>query len=93
VPEHIHRVTGMLWSLARQRQMRRLLGAKASVWLQNIRNVKIGTNLIYGIYLMPRGQTMIPVPFRSIRADDPDLLRDLEFHQVSYTGQQETQDR
>jgi cell division protease FtsH len=71
---------------------------KTALHQGHIQKVQIGNKLIHGTYLIPREQTpnrtpdeagsMTPVRFNTIRVDDPDLIRDLESHQVPYTGQQ-----
>ena len=66
---------------------------KTALHQGHIQKVQIGNKLIHGTYLIPREQTpnrtpdeagsMTPVRFNTIRVDDPDLIRDLESHQVS----------
>jgi cell division protease FtsH len=72
---------------------------KTALHQGHIQKVQIGNKLIHGTHLIPREQTpnrtpdeagsITPLRFNTIRVDDPDLIRDLESHQVSYTGQQE----
>jgi cell division protease FtsH len=72
---------------------------KAALLEGQIQTVQIGTDRIRGTHLIPGEQSpngsidaavsMHPVSFRTIRVDDPDLIRDLEAHQVPYTGQPE----
>jgi cell division protease FtsH len=73
---------------------------KTALHQGHIQKVQIGNKLIHGTHLIPREQTpnrtpdeagsMTPVRFNTTRVDDPDLIRDLESHQVPYTGQQES---
>jgi cell division protease FtsH len=72
---------------------------KAALRQGQIQTVQIGTDLIRGTHLVPREQrpngssdaavSLHPVSFVTIRVADPDLVRDLEAHQVPYTGQPE----
>jgi cell division protease FtsH len=72
---------------------------KAALRQGYMQKVQIGTDRIRGTHLVPREQrpngsidaavSMHPVSFMTIRVDDPDLIRDLDAHQVLYTGQPE----
>jgi cell division protease FtsH len=72
---------------------------KAALRQGRIQSVQIGKHTIRGTRLLPRephpnestedAGTMRSVRFTTVRVDDPELIRELEAHQIPYKGQYE----
>ena len=60
---------------------------KASLRQDRIEDVQISTHIIHGTLRPSTGEKAPPLRFRTVRVDDPDLVQELEAHNVKYTGQ------
>jgi cell division protease FtsH len=62
---------------------------KTAVREGRIEEVQIGTYTIRGTRRLPAdaSKTATPMRFMTVRVEDPELLQELEAHQVKYTGQ------
>src|SRR3989442_2009226 len=54
---------------------------------ERIEDVQISTHAIRGILRPSTNEKALPLRFMTVRADDPELVQELEAHHVKYTGQ------
>jgi cell division protease FtsH len=60
---------------------------KAALRQDRIEDVQISTHTIRGTLRPNTGEKAPPLRFMTVRVDDPDLVQELESHNVKYTGQ------
>src|SRR2546427_7793400 len=60
---------------------------KASLRQHRIEDVQISTHTIRGTLGPSTGEKSPPLRFMTVRVDDPDLVQELEAHNIKYTGQ------
>jgi cell division protease FtsH len=60
---------------------------KAALRQDRIEDVQISTHTIRGTLRPNTGEKAPPLRFMTVRVDDPDLVQELEAHNVKYTGQ------
>src|SRR6266540_3506098 len=64
---------------------------KASVRQDRIEDVQISAHTIRGTLRPSTGEKSPPLRFMTVRVDDPDLVQELEAHNVKYTGQYDSE--
>jgi cell division protease FtsH len=60
---------------------------KAALRQDRIEDVQISTHTLRGTLRPNTGEKVPPLRFMTVRVDDPDLVQELEAHNVKYTGQ------
>ena len=60
---------------------------KAALRQDRLEDVQISTHTIRGTLRPNTGEKAPPLRFMTVRVDDPDLVQELEAHNVKYTGQ------
>src|SRR6266487_1702647 len=60
---------------------------KASLRQDRIEDIQISTHTIRGTLRPSTGEKSPPLRFMTVRVDDPELVQELETHNVKYTGQ------
>lgn len=60
---------------------------KAALRQERIEDIQINTHTIRGTLRPSTGEKSPPLRFMTVRVDDPDLVQELEAHNVKYTGQ------